>query len=439
MSLSIEEPAQPRAELSRATALRYAAGSIGTGAFYAFNNFVLPPVLKSFGAPDLLIGLLASTRSIEGAIIQPTVGSLSDRVWTPLGRRAPFILVGIPLSALCFIAAGFATSLPALAATIVLFSIFFNLAVDPYTALLADIAPVEHRGSLSGLSVGVQLVSSVALLLVLFAAGGVAPWTYALVAAVLVASFAVTVFGVREPRQRDVEAERLPFRAYVRVLAEQKDAMKYLFTLFIYQFGLNAVVPYLVLFVEEDIHQSEQIAFGLSAALLVVTAIGAFIFGRLADRFGTHRILTVGWSLLAASAIAGVFVTTLPATVAVIVVTGLGNGAATAVSWPLLSSLIPPEKTGVFAGLKAAAESIAIPLSVVVAAELFLPRFGYHGIFAMLALNIVIALAVLTRWVPRGRSYTAGHPPGWRNWRDAADFKSGRPRLRVRVPSPEKS
>src|SRR5436853_5451361 len=97
--------------LSMATMLLYAAGSIGTGAFYAFNNFVLPPVLKSFGASDLLIGLLSSSRSIEGALIQPTVGALSDRVWTRFGRRAPFILVGIPLSAVFFVSAAFVNSL----------------------------------------------------------------------------------------------------------------------------------------------------------------------------------------------------------------------------------------------------------------------------------------------------------------------------------------
>src|SRR5438552_9378625 len=34
------------------------------------------------------------------------------------------------------------------------------------------------------------------------------------------------------------------------------------------------------------------------------------------------------------------------------------------------------------------AESIAIPLSVFVAAEVFVPNFGYHGIFAMLAVSI---------------------------------------------------
>lgn len=83
----------------------------------------------------------------------------------------------------------------------------------------------------------------------------------------------------------------------------------------------------------------------------------------------------------------------------VVVLAGIGNGAATAVAWPLLTALIPHEKTGIFAGLKAAAESIAIPLSVVIASELFLPNFGYRGIFAMLALNIGLALVLLLRFV----------------------------------------
>ena len=387
---------------SRTLSLLYASASVGTGAFYAFNNFVLPPILKSFGAPDLLIGLLSSTRSIEGAVIQPTIGALSDRVWTPVGRRRPFMLVGIPLSAVFFIAGAFVSSLLPLAIVIFLFSIFFNVAVDPYTALLADIVPLEHRGWLSGLSTGVQLVSSVAFLLVIYLAtasgAAVPPWTYVIVAAVLLVSFGVTVVGVREPVTVS-EREHVPLRAYVDAVLEHRQAVRYLGTLFVYQFGLNAILPYLVLFVVEDIHQTNQVAFGLSAALLVVTAVGAIVFGRLADHIGTRSVMAIGWSLLAVSAIAGVVVIDLPQTTAVVLVAGVGNGAATAVSWPLLTALIPPEKTGVFAGLKAAAESVAIPLSVVVAAEVFLPRFGYRGIFAMLSITIVLALVLLLRFV----------------------------------------
>ena len=385
--------------------LLYSAGSVGTGAFYAFNNFVLPSVLKSFGAPDLLIGILSSTRSLEGALIQPTVGALSDRTWTRLGRRRPYIVAAVPLSALFFVAATSAATLVQLAVLIFLFSIFFNMAVDPYAALLPDIAPLHQRGLLSGLATGTQLVSSV-LLLVLIALGigtDAAPaWTYDVVAAILVISFGITVLGVPERRERTETAptvERVPWRAYVEAILVHRQAVRYLGTLFVYQFGLNAVLPYLVLFITDDIHESEQTGLILSATLLLVMALSAVAFGKLADRIGTRLVLALGWGLLALSALGGVLVTTLQETVGIVLLAGVGNGAATAANWPLLTALIPPEKTGVFAGLKAAAESIAIPLSVVVASELFLPRFGYRGIFAMLAVNIILALVLLLRFV----------------------------------------
>jgi Na+/melibiose symporter-like transporter len=383
--------------------LLYGAASVGTGAFFGFNNFVLPPVLQAFGAPDLVIGLLSSTRSLEGALIQPTVGALSDRSWTRLGRRRPFMLVGAPLSAILFVAAAYADSLLPLAVLIFLFSIFFNLAVDPYNALLPDIAPVDQRGRLSGLATGVQLASSVAFLVVVAAASGsgrVPGWVFALVALTLVVSFGVTIVGVREPYT--APPPRIPLKSYLEAILVHHQAVRYLGTLFVYQFGLNAIVPYLVLFVTDDIHASAQTGFLLSATLLLVMAVSAVAFGRLADRVGPKAVLAFGWSLLAASAVAGVLVQTLPQTVAVVVVAGIGNGAATAANWPLLTDLIPPEQTGVFAGLKAAAESIAIPLSVVVAAEVFLPRLGYRGIFAMLALTIVLALVLLLRFVRVG-------------------------------------
>src|SRR5437588_139573 len=50
--------------------LTYSAASVGAGAFYAFNNFVISLLLKPMGAPDLVIGLLSSTRSLEGALVQ---------------------------------------------------------------------------------------------------------------------------------------------------------------------------------------------------------------------------------------------------------------------------------------------------------------------------------------------------------------------------------
>ena len=97
--------------------------------------------------------------------------------------------MNVPLAAAFFVAGAFIHDLLGLAVAILLFSIFFNVAVDPYTALLADIAPLLQRGFLAGLATGVQLLSSVLFLVVVSVAtrGGmeVPPWTYFLVAAVL--------------------------------------------------------------------------------------------------------------------------------------------------------------------------------------------------------------------------------------------------------------
>ena len=395
----------PDLRLTRTKTLLYSAGSVGAGAFYAFNNFVLPQLLKAAGASDLVTGLLSSTRSVEGALIQPTVGALSDRTRTRIGRRRPYIAAGIPLSAALFLFAATQHQVLGLAVGIFLFSIFFNAAADPYVALLADITTPVERGILQGVSTGIQLVSQVAFLVLISLAvgGGTVPdWSYVLVAGLMVASFAITVLGVHEPRIAEDPGPgqpRLGLRGYVAELLLNRQALRYLGAVFIFMVGFSAILPYLTLFITVDIGESQQIALGLAAGTLLVTAVSAVASGKLADRIGSKPVLVAGWALLAVAAFGGLVIQHLPETIAVVLIAGIGNGAATAAGWPLLASLVPAERTGVFAGLKAAAESVAVPASVVIAAELFLPRFSYRGVFVLLAATILIALFVLIRYV----------------------------------------
>src|SRR4051812_44510578 len=69
--------------------------SVSYGVFAAFNNFTLTLWLSGFTTSYLLLGLLGNTRSFEGTLVAPVVGSWSDRTWLGrLGRRRPFILGG---------------------------------------------------------------------------------------------------------------------------------------------------------------------------------------------------------------------------------------------------------------------------------------------------------------------------------------------------------
>ena len=397
--------------ISLRTMLIYSAGSIGSGAFFAFNNFILPLALKGLGAPDLVLGLLSNTRSIEGVVIQPTIGALSDRVWTRFGRRRPFIAAGILLSALFFlVGSASTTSLIALAVSIFLFSIFFNAAIDPYAALLADITPVHQRSFLSGLSQGIQLLGQVGFLLLLVALTDNKtgpPWTYWVVAGLLVGTFAITVTGIRERREVAERAEHVELRTYLKVALGHAQALRFLGALFAFNFGFAAVIPFLTPFLTTDIHLTDQVAIALAALTLLVTAGTAIAWGRVADSWSPKRVLAIGWFLLVVAAFGGTIIRELPETIVVVVIAGIGNGAQTAVAWPLLTTLIDPDESGIFAGLKAAAESVAIPLSVFVAAELFLNpaalNLGYRGIFFMLAINMLIAFAILLLFVHPSR------------------------------------
>jgi MFS-type transporter involved in bile tolerance (Atg22 family) len=222
----------------------------------------------------------------------------------------------------------------------------------------------------------------------------------------MVATFAVTVGGIHERRDVAARAEHVALGTYLRVALSHGQALRFLGTLFVFFFGFSAILPYLTLFLTTDIHLSDQLALALAALALLVTAVTAIAWGKVADRYGQKRVLAIGWATLVAAAFGGTVIRELPETIVVVVLAGIGNGAQTAVSWPLLTTLIDPDESGIFAGLKAAAESVAIPLSVFVAAELFLnPRafnLGYRGIFFMLAINMVLALILLIAFV---------HPP----------------------------
>src|SRR5437868_8234316 len=88
--------AEPVVPLSPLKVFWYNIASLGCGTFFSFNNFILPLFLEKYTKNAVILGLMGSTHSVEGAIIQPVVGTLSDRMRSPLGRRRPFMLLFFP-------------------------------------------------------------------------------------------------------------------------------------------------------------------------------------------------------------------------------------------------------------------------------------------------------------------------------------------------------
>src|SRR5690348_9746355 len=122
-------------------AVRYSVANYGAANFYALFLTGMPLYLDTYHLNPALIGLLANERSFVGALVQPFVGRLSDRTRTPLGRRRPFFLVGVPLMALSLVSLATHPPLWLMLTLMTIGSFFLAVASDPYVALLADLFP----------------------------------------------------------------------------------------------------------------------------------------------------------------------------------------------------------------------------------------------------------------------------------------------------------
>lgn len=387
----------------------YGSGRFGEGVYTAMNNAILVPYLTAFTSNPFLLGYLGSTKTWEGAIVQPLIGRWSDRMRSPLGRRLPFIVVGLPLSIMFLLLVRFAghlgngLALPAVAISVTLFSIFWNVMGDPYQALLVDITSEEERPSYNAILSIVSLIGQGALLL--FATGvtiqgdRVPDVVFDVCAVLLFLSF-VPVFFVREPHAVAAAAHRermLPLRSYLREVRTFKEAFKLLVSIFFMWTGLNAILPFLTTFPKKVLHVSTAESFVVYLVLGISVGVSCYPWGRMSGRFGNRALIVAGSILLILSAALGLVVPSYILLFPLAILAGAGFSATTVLTYPYLAELVPGSKIGLFTGLQTAFSAIAVPASVLVTGIL-ISGFGYRAIFAVLAIMMALAVVCLL-WI----------------------------------------
>ncbi len=82
---------------------------------------------------------------MTGLLVQPIIGSMSDRTWTWLGRRRPYFLTGAVLSSVALFFMPDAPVLWVAAAMLWVLDISINISMEPFRAFVADKLPAEQR------------------------------------------------------------------------------------------------------------------------------------------------------------------------------------------------------------------------------------------------------------------------------------------------------
>jgi maltose/moltooligosaccharide transporter len=127
-------------------------GFFGVSVIWGVYNAFVPLFLgNKFGLAPVLIGFFMTLDNIAALIIQPTIGPLSDRLRTPIGRRMPFILIGAPIGALAFGVIPLAAVLPIFVASTITLILSMALWRTPVVALMPDVTPSKYRSQANGI------------------------------------------------------------------------------------------------------------------------------------------------------------------------------------------------------------------------------------------------------------------------------------------------
>lgn len=153
-------------------------GFMGIQLGFALQNSNASGILRNYGAEIEQLSWFWLAAPIVGMIVQPIVGHYSDRTWNRLGRRKPYFLAGALFSSCALILMPNAWILGSLAPLMFIGAGFlmimdasFNLAMEPFRALVADNLPEEQRTL--GFSVQTSLIGVGAVV------GSWLPWALA--------------------------------------------------------------------------------------------------------------------------------------------------------------------------------------------------------------------------------------------------------------------
>lgn len=209
----------PKPRLTTAQIILMSFGFMGIQCGFALQNANTSRILRGFGADVDQLPAFWLVAPIVGLIVQPLIGHYSDRTWNRLGRRKPYFLTGSLLSAAALLflpnSGGLAGVIPALwigAGFVMIMDASFNVAMEPFRALVADNLPDSQRTAgfaIQACLIGIGAVSGSYMSSILAWLGfgqvpgkdGIADnikYAYYIGAAIFVAAILVTVFFSRE-------------------------------------------------------------------------------------------------------------------------------------------------------------------------------------------------------------------------------------------------
>ena len=196
-------------------------GFLGIQFGFALQGGFMSRIFQTLGANKDDIPILWLAAPLTGLIVQPIIGYLSDRTWSPrFGRRKPFFLIGAVLSSITLFFVPHSPVLWVAAGCLWVLDASINISMEPFRALVADKLPESQRSygfvmQTLIIGIGTWVASNLPTIVESLGASNVAPSgelpasvqvAFAIGGFVFLASILFTVFTTKETPPEDMDA-----------------------------------------------------------------------------------------------------------------------------------------------------------------------------------------------------------------------------------------
>jgi len=387
--------------------------TLGFGAFgLAFSittiSVALPPLLSTFTESGSLIGLAIGAEGFFALTLSPVVGPWSDSFHTPLGRRRPFMLVGLGPMAFCLLLIPFMPNLWTTVMLVLAFYFAYYLYEPPYRGLYPDVLPPSSYGRaqgvqhvLRGIALGIALVGGNFLLKVW------SPAPFMVAAVVTTLACGATILLIREDGGHGRVFEG--FAAYInrswRIFREDGDVRRFLIANSAWEGTFAAARSFVILYVIDGLHESKTVSGEILAAVAGGYVVAAIFAGRLGDRFGLARVIFFASFLYGTGFLVGGLAETWHSWyLGPIGMVAIAGGTVMTLAWGLLYKIVPEQHRGAASGLATTTKGIGLLIGAPVAGlaiDLARPYLGatdgYQILWPICGIPILAAIPLLVR------------------------------------------
>jgi MFS family permease len=351
---------------------------------------IIPLLVKHFTSPTTLtlgpvvlhldvntfVAVLDTVGAAFAIVWQPAIGALSDGSRAVIGRRRPFIAIGVVGDVIFLTIIAFVTSYWALLVAYAFFQMASNTAQGPYQGMLPDQVPPDQRAEASGYYGAMNMIGTIFGFLVV---GAILIPTGHLRLAILTLPLVIAVagalvfFGVPDRRITRPPVKGVARSVFLSFAIDAKTYRDFAWLMVSRLFFLMAPVgisTFALNFILFTFHYSEGKATLYSSLLLALVvafaAIMSFAAGFLAERYGKKRMVAAACVIGAIGSTLLIFAPSLVWILVFGIIVGISLGVFLSVDWAFMTDLIPKAEAGRYMGVSniatASAGLIARPI-----------------------------------------------------------------------------